>query len=83
MAAERARLRPLAVASDDFALRLPVVVGTGGAFAYDGVTYEAPAETAGRAAVLHVLPKRLRLAGATFSLEFERRPRSQPSEFPE
>ena len=73
MVEERARLRALTFRAEDFALRIPVVVGPGPAVAYEGGLYPMPQETLGRPAVLHLHAKRVRIAAGSVVVEHPRR----------
>jgi transposase len=59
--AERARLRPLAIAPGDYALRLPVTVRTTGFVEHAGLRYSMPPETIGIPATLFLYPDRVRI----------------------
>ncbi len=83
MSEERVRLRPLAVRPDEFALRIPVIVGPDEQVAYDDTSYPAPEESAGRPATLHVYKTKVRIAGAGFEVEHPRRSRSGLPKFSE
>ena len=72
MTQERARLRPLALRTEDFALRIPVFVGPGPEVAYEGVSYPMPAETLGKRAMLYLHSRRARIVGRDFDIEHER-----------
>jgi transposase len=83
MAEERVRLRPLAVRVDDFAPRIPVLVGPGPEVVYEGVAYPMPAETVGKRAMLYLHSGRVRIVGAGFDIEHERQRPPRGSEFSE
>jgi len=61
IAAERERLKPLALAPEEYALRVPVTVRTTGFVEYAGVRYSMPPRTIGMPATLFLYPKRVRL----------------------
>ena len=69
MAEERVRLRPLALRVDDFAPRIPVLVGPGPEVVYEGVAYPMPAESVGKRAMLylHLLDESASSAPASIS----------------
>ncbi len=70
---ERVRLRPLAFRAEDFALRIPVVVGPGPAVAYEGGLYPMPPETLGKSGVLHLHAERVRISTGGVVVEHARR----------
>ena len=82
MAEERVRLRPFGARLDEFALRIPVIVGPGPAVVHDGFSYPMPIETAGKRAMLFLYPGRVRITGDGFDIEHNRRrrPESELSE---
>ena len=73
MLEERIRLRPLTFRADDFAIRIPVVVGPGPAVLHEGVLYPMPPESLGRAAILHLHPERALIATDNLVVEHARR----------
>jgi transposase len=83
MTAERVRLRPLSLRSEDFAPRIPVFVGPGPEVIYDGVPYPMPDGTLGRRAMLYLYSRRVRIVGDGFEIEHARLPGSSSSEFSE
>ncbi len=83
MAEERVRLRPLALRVEEFAPRIPVLVGLGPEVLYDGVSYPMPAETLGQRAMLYLYSSRVRIVGEGFDVEHERLRRPRESEFSE
>jgi transposase len=58
---ERPRLRPLRVAPEDLALRIPVFVGPTGYIAYEACLYSMPPEAIGIAGTLYLLRDRVRI----------------------
>ena len=64
LAAERARLRPLATAPADYGLKVPVTVGPTAMVSYGGVRYAMPAPACGLPATLHLYPDRVRIVCA-------------------
>jgi transposase len=83
MSEERVRLRPLALRPDEFALRIPIIVGPDSEVTYEDVAYRLPEECAGKRAMLHVYRTKLRVVGPGFDVEVPRRLRSAPPKFPE
>jgi transposase len=83
MTEERVRLRPVAVHPDQFAPRIPVIVGPGAEVVFDGVSYPMPTETVGRRAMLYLHSGRVRIVGAGFDIEHERVRVPPGSEFSE
>jgi hypothetical protein len=71
---ERRRLRPLPVRSDDFALRVPVIVGMDARVIYDGVPYPMPQQTIGMRGTLHLYSRRVLITVAGFRSEQHPRP---------
>jgi transposase len=74
MAAERERLRPLAVAPGDYALRFPVVVGPTGFVEHDGIRYAMPPEAIGIPGTLHLYPDRVRIVAGRHTAQHSRTP---------
>lgn len=64
LAAEQARLRPLATAPADYGLKVPVTVGPTAMVSYGGVRYAMPAKACGLPATLHLYPDRVRIVCA-------------------
>ena len=58
---ERPRLRPLRVAPEDLALRIPVLVGPTGYVTHEACLYSMPPEAIGIAGTLHLLRDRVRI----------------------
>lgn len=83
MAEERVRLRALGLRVDDFAPRIPVVVGPGPEVVFEGFSYSMPAETLGQRAMLYLHSGRVRIVGDGFDVEHERLRRPRESEFSE
>jgi transposase len=61
IAAERARLKPLAIPPADYPLRFPVTVRTTGFVEHRGIRYSMPPETIGIPATLFLYPDRVRI----------------------
>jgi hypothetical protein len=78
MIEERVRLRPINVQLDDFALRIPVLVGPRPEVVYEGFSYPMPTETVGKRAMLYLYPGRVRIRGDGFDIERSRLPRWEP-----
>ena len=65
LATERARLRPLAVAPADYALKVPVVVSARGRVSYEGREYSMPPAAIGQPATLHLYRDRIEIVTKT------------------
>jgi transposase len=63
---ERARLRPLKVAPDELALRVPIMVGPTGAVMHDGRRYSMPPQAIGIAGTLFLHRDRVRIVAGRF-----------------
>ena len=63
---ERARLRPLKVAPDELALRIPVMVGPTAVVMHDGHSYSMPPEAIGIAGTLYLYRERVRIVAGRF-----------------
>lgn len=63
---ERPRLRPLRVAPQDLALRVPVVVGPTAFVTHEGCLYSMPPDAIGIAGTLHLLRDRVRIVAGRF-----------------
>jgi hypothetical protein len=64
LAAEQARMKPLATAPADYGLKVPVTVGPTAMVSYQGVRYAMPAKACGLPATLHLYPDRVRVVCA-------------------
>lgn len=64
LAAEQARMKPLATAPADYGLKVPVTVGPTAMVSYQGVRYAMPAKACGLPATLHLYPDRVRIVCA-------------------
>jgi transposase len=64
LAAERARLRPLAVAPADYGLHVPVTVGPTAMVTHQGIRYAMPAGACGLPATLRLYPTRVTITTA-------------------
>ena len=71
---ERPRLRPLPIASSDFALRVPVVVGPTGFVEYRGVRYAMPPKAIGLPGTLHLYPDRVWIVAGAHEARLPRVP---------
>jgi transposase len=72
MVEERVRLRPLDLQSDEFAIRIPVIVGPRPEVVYEGFSYPMPIETVGKRAMLYLYSGRVRIKGDGFDIEHNR-----------
>jgi transposase len=72
LAEERARLRPLRVASADLALRFPVFVGPTGYVTFDTQQYSMSPEAIGIAGTLFLYRERVRIVAGRFEAVHER-----------
>jgi transposase len=64
LAAEVARMKPLAIEPDKYGLRFPITVGPTAMVAFQGVRYAMPAEACGIPATLYLYPDRVRIVTA-------------------
>jgi len=64
LAAEQARMKPLAVAPADYGLRVPITVGPTAMVTYQGIRYAMPAPACGLPATLWVYPDRVKIVTA-------------------
>jgi hypothetical protein len=69
---ERRRLRPLAVQPEDFAVRIPVVVGPGSEVIHEGISYPMPAYAIGKRGTLYLYSRRVVIAVNGHSSEQDR-----------
>lgn len=69
LAAEQARMRPLAVAPADYGLRFAVQVGPTALVDFRGIRYAMPAEACGLPATLHLYADRVRITAAAGRFE--------------
>ncbi|HUT57744.1 MAG TPA: IS21 family transposase [Phycisphaerae bacterium] len=73
--AERARLKPLAIPPQEYALRIPVTVRTTGFVEHGGIRYSMPPKTIGIPATLFLYPDRVRIVTRSeIAVEHPRRP---------
>ena len=78
LAAERERMRPVAVPPADYGLRFPVQVGPTALVEFQGIRYAMPAGACGIPATLHLYPDRVQIAtaGNRFEVTHPRFPRT-------
>jgi len=80
---EQARLRPLAVAPEEYGLRFEALVGPTGMVTYRGIRYAMPAPSIGFHAVLYLYEERVRIVAGRYEQVHPRFPAgdlSYPSE---
>jgi transposase len=83
MAEERARLRPLKVAPDELALRVPVSVGPTGYVDHEGRTYSVDPEAIGVPGTLYLYRTHVRIVCGRFSVEHARINKGEKSTLPQ
>jgi transposase len=78
LAAERERMKPLAIPPAEYGLRFPVQVGPTALVEFQGIRYAMPAGACGIPATLHLYPDRVRIstAGGRFEATHPRFPRT-------
>jgi transposase len=64
LAAEQARMQPLATPAAEYGLKVPVTVGPTAMVSYQGMRYAMPAKACGLPATLHLYPDRVRVVTA-------------------
>jgi transposase len=74
IAAERARLRPLAIRPEEYALRFPVLVGPTGVVTFEGYRYSMPPEAIGIPGTLWLYRNRVRIVAGRHDSEHARVP---------
>src|SRR5215207_10229844 len=81
LAAEQARMKPLAILPAEYGLRFPVQVGPTAMVEFQGIRYAMPAGACGIPATLHLYPDRVRIctAGGRFEAAHPRFPRGRTS----
>src|SRR5947207_6480230 len=79
--AERERLRPLAIAPTEYALRFSVVVGPTGLVSFQGYRYSMPPEAIGVPGMLWLYPERVRIVAGRFEREHARVPEQGKDSF--
>ena len=72
--ADRARLRPLTIAPEHYALRFPVVVGPTGVVTFEGYRYSMPPEAIGIPGTLWLYRERVRIVAGRYASEHARVP---------
>jgi transposase len=72
--ADRARMRPLAIAPEHYALRFPVVVGPTGVVTFEGYRYSMPPEAIGIPGTLWLYRERVRIVAGRYASEHARVP---------
>lgn len=75
LAAERERLRPMAMPAAEYALKVPVFVGPTARVSYEGASYSMPPKTIGWTATLHLYADRVRIVASTHEAEHPRQPK--------
>jgi transposase len=77
LAAERERMKPLAITPAEYGLRFPVQVGPTALVEFQGVRYAMPAGACGIPATLHLYPEKVRIttAGGRFEATHPRFPK--------
>jgi hypothetical protein len=84
LAEEAPRLRPLRVAPEDIALRIPLVVGPTGYVLHDTHAYSMPPDALGLPCTLHLYRDRVRIVAGRHVAEHPRRfARDEASTLPE
>lgn len=71
---ERRRLRPLAFAPNEYALRFPITVGPTAMVEYEGFRYTLPPEAIGMPGTLFLYPQRVKIVARHFVVEHPRFP---------
>ena len=74
IAADRARLRPLAIVPEDYALRFPVMVGPTGVVTFEGYRYSMAPEAIGIPGTLWLYRERVRIVAGRYASEHARVP---------
>lgn len=74
LAAERARLRPLAIPPERYALRFPVLVGPTGVVTFEGYRYSMPPEAIGIPGTLWLYREHVRIVAGRYVAEHPRVP---------
>ena len=81
IAAERERLRPLAIPPAEYALRFSVFVGPTGLVSFQGYRYSMPPEAIGIPGMLWLYPERVRIVAGRFVREHARVPEQGKDSF--
>ncbi len=74
LAAERERLRPIAISPSEYALRFPVVVGPTGIVEFQGHRYTMPREAIGIPCLLWLYPDCVRIVAGRYESKHARAP---------
>ncbi len=80
--AERERLRPLAIAPSEYALRFSIYVGPTGLVTFQGYRYSMPPEAIGIPGMLWLYPERVRIVAGRFEREHARVPEQGKDSIP-
>jgi transposase len=84
LAEEKTRLRPLKVAPDELALRVPVVVGVTGYVVHDTHPYSMPPESIGLGGTLYLYRNKVHIVAGRYEAVHKRRfTQGEPSTLPE
>jgi transposase len=75
IAADRARLRPMAMPAADYALKVPVFVGPTARVGYEGALYSMSPRTIGWTATLHLYVDRVRIVAGSHVADHSRQPK--------
>lgn len=75
IATERERLRPMAIAAAEYALKVPVFVGPTARVSYDGGLYSMSPRTIGWSATLHLYADRVRIVAGSHEATHPRQPK--------
>jgi hypothetical protein len=70
---EKPRLRPLKIAPDELALRIPVCIGPTGYVVYDGHAYSMPPDSIGIPGTLYLYRDRVRITAGRYQATHARR----------
>jgi hypothetical protein len=80
---EKARMRPVPVAPEDFDLVFPASVGPTAEISFEGALYDMPPESIGFPATLHVYPSVIRCVAGRHEAVHQRQPAGGKSRLPE
>jgi transposase len=81
IAQERDRLRPLAIAPSEYALRFAVMVGPTGMVEHQGIRYSMPPESIGFPATLYLLREEVRIVARKYEATHPRYPETGSMSF--
>ena len=79
IAADRERLRPMAMQAAEYALKVPVFVGPTARVSYEGASYSMSPRTIGWSATLHLYADRVRIVAGTQVAEHPRQCKGRES----